>query len=672
MTKKNIWLLTLIVCVFTLLLWSTRSFGYTIEMTTEKLDLEHKYQVVNDAETKLTKYKAALSTLVEKWAANESEIASGTEVTLGGVFGTTAAAFATALSKSTPITAVAGAFLTLRKAVDVGMAISASDDYVSAMETADGAVSSAVTEINAAYAAYTAQYNRYLSACAAHSLVRFSGNTQSAVYSKSALDDAVNKSDQQRGWYHSTDLSASGIDHFIALRWGSDHWDMTDAPRNYECKGTCTVAFRSPYSALMEHRKKCGTASSIDDWILAYTLSGGGGYATSVAMQTHLNSRTVGEGCGRTWYNCDSDHSTKEVTHQVRTCAKTYTNSNGSSSPCGVSYRNCMGWTRDHDESDIWPGKSEHSESESTTSGSTTSGSIISGSGSGSQPRCATGGYNLCNDAGGCSFQGSSTTAGACGQMWCLCRSDSSSNGDSSNGDSNNGESTTTQTTPTPTVQCANNYIGSGACKFNRVVTSSSTEHQATCSGGHTYWSCSLTATPHHQDRTCTRCSLSYQNCTNHSSACQNTRWHTQESDPYITGACGDTYRKSAAGSHDSIQCSDTTCTSRSYYECQSHTHTYSSSTGGSSNGGNTGSTPTVSCGRPACTETVSSSNEHRVGPCSACGSSYWTCGTYASWSEAQHRSRTCRRSSCRQTWQRCVSSAPTCLADATKSCWAE
>ena len=128
--------------------------------------------------------------------------------------------------------------------------------------------------------------------------------------------------------------------------------------------------------------------------------------------------------------------------------------------------------------------------------------------------------------------------------------------------------------------------------------------------------------------------------------------------------ACGE-HETSVSGDH-SLQASCTstdsngnTCTVTSFYACDSHTHSYPSPP------------PTVSCGRSACTASVSSSTEHRVGPCSACGGSYWSCGKYGSYWENQHRVRTCRRSGCGNTWQRCVSSTPDCSAKSDSRCWA-
>ena len=152
--------LTFIVCVCTLFLWQNLSFGeYSTQWTTEDNELDIKHDNLSRAEEKLEKYRDALSTLIGKWSDNEKKISSNIDVTLSGAFATSATALASALSKSTPITAAAGGLLTLRKAVHAGMAISASDSYVSAMSTADSAVESAVADIAMAYSEYESQYD---------------------------------------------------------------------------------------------------------------------------------------------------------------------------------------------------------------------------------------------------------------------------------------------------------------------------------------------------------------------------------------------------------------------------------------------------------------------------------------------------------------------------------
>lgn len=95
----------------------------------------------------------------------------------------------------------------------------------------------------------------------------------------------------------------------------------------------------------------------------------------------------------------------------------------------------------------------------------------------------------------------------------------------------------------------------------------------------------------------------------------------------------------------------------------------YSGDTPGSSNPGGTSppAPSTVSCVRRTCTIAVSTPGEHRV-QCDA-GHTYMSCNTG---SYNLHRTRTCRRSACRQTWQRCTSRAPSCLAYSGRSCFAE
>ena len=102
----------------------------------------------------------------------------------------------------------------------------------------------------------------------------------------------------------------------------------------------------------------------------------------------------------------------------------------------------------------------------------------------------------------------------------------------------------------------------------------------AVCGSGHTYFTDGSYAVNQHQDRTCLRCSLTYQNCSNHGTACQNRRWHTQDATSYMTGACGHNHRINEKSQHASVTCSTRnangdTCTGGSYYACQSHTHTY-------------------------------------------------------------------------------------------------
>ena len=144
------------------------------------------------------------------------------------------------------------------------------------------------------------------------------------------------------------------------------------------------------------------------------------------------------------------------------------------------------------------------------------------------------------------------------------------------------------------------------------------------------------------------------------------------------SGTCNGTVSYHACGEHEttvsgdhSLQasCSLTnasgqSCTVTSFYACQSHTCVFPAPPP---------PPPTVSCGRSGCSESVSSSNEHRVGPCSGCSQSYWSCSWSASYWENEHRLRTCRYGTCGNTWRRCQSSTPNCLSPNRQGerCWA-
>ncbi len=276
--------LTLIVFVLSLVLYQNISFADKLSNDFEKDQLQIKLRDLDGAETRLTRYKAALGALIGKWSANERKIKSGTEVSLSGAFATSASALASALSVSTPITAVAGALLTLRKAAEVGLAINARDSYVSAMSTTDSAVATAVENINNAYEAYKTQYDKYLGVMATHLGV-----------TKASLDMSVNTTPSNTGpYYHGTSFK-----HSVNPRRPKADWDTDDAPLDYECEGSCSDRFRSPYRALMAHREKCGTSTS---------------HSTDAFV---LGQRSVTEGCGEVWYSCDSDSEAEAADHKI-------------------------------------------------------------------------------------------------------------------------------------------------------------------------------------------------------------------------------------------------------------------------------------------------------------------------------------------------------------------
>ncbi|MDE0465967.1 MAG: hypothetical protein OYL97_02830 [Candidatus Poribacteria bacterium] len=153
--------------------------------------------------------------------------------------------------------------------------------------------------------------------------------------------------------------------------------------------------------------------------------------------------------------------------------------------------------------------------------------------------------------------------------------------------------------TPTPTVVCpADSWTSCGG----------TTSHASTCSGGHSYYTCASQAW--HQDRTCTRCSQTYQNCGNSASACQSNHWHTDQA----LVACGG---KSWTG----------------------------------------------------CTARLSSKSAHRVSCTNGCGNDYWTCG---SWASRHTDAATCQRPGCGVSFYRCSNGACTSDWGTHASHWAE
>lgn len=133
-----------------------------------------------------------------------------------------------------------------------------------------------------------------------------------------------------------------------------------------------------------------------------------------------------------------------------------------------------------------------------------------------------------------------------------------------------------------------------------------STSHAATCSAGHSYYTCASLAW--HKDRTCTRCSKTYQDCKNSASACQGSHWHTQK-------AISKPKPKPT----------------------------------------------TVKCARQACGETVSDRLAHKVSVCpSGCGNHYWTCIDGAT--DRHTKTYTCRRDGCGKTFTKCTNTPTACV----------
>ena len=131
------------------------------------------------------------------------------------------------------------------------------------------------------------------------------------------------------------------------------------------------------------------------------------------------------------------------------------------------------------------------------------------------------------------------------------------------------------------------------------------------------------------------------------------------ECQPHTDYPCGHTDPTANAAYHaPQTSCTQTnangqSCTVTNFYDCDQHTHVYPA--------------PTISCGRSACSQTVSSSTQHSA-TC-ASGHSYWTCKP----SDAHlHKTRTCIRSGCGQSWLLCTSVKPNCLVNSAWKCRAQ
>ena len=256
-----------------------------------------------------------------------------------------------------------------------------------ALDIALSAVDKALSEIDKDYKAYTSAYDTYIAHCAKHQLIRFTGpNAPTPVYSKEDMYNAVNNSGQTTGWWHTDARWYPGnpgpstddyTDHSIDKVYKKTHWQVSDLPKKYPCDGskstdnTCKDKFRTPKEAWSKHRVKCGTKYYVYDphEIAVPTVQNippqGGGYgfsAVPIAIRKELDRRTVDEGCGEVWYTCDSDHTTQEADHRVRTCKIEIPQQGGGTDRCEDSFRKCMGHKKDHDESTRWNFKTVHSD----------------------------------------------------------------------------------------------------------------------------------------------------------------------------------------------------------------------------------------------------------------------------------------------------------------------
>ncbi len=296
-------------------------------------------------------------------------------------------------------------------------------------------------------------------------------------------------------------------------------------------------------------------------------------------------------------------HAVHTPRHMIRKCNITILKKGGGSYKCPDSFRKCMYHKRDHDERAWKYGLTEHSETDSSNKEVSSPVQTIT------PPPTP-------------SPTPDSTTYHACGVH---------------------------------TSDVSGDHFAAGCGSSEHYVCDGS-DHSwvyESCSALHAHYACD--GADHSLQASCSETDSHGQSCTvTNFYACQS---HTHQYPALISGACGHSYTASSSYSHRSETCPTNShgdsCTIGSYYVCKSHTHQYPE--------------PTISCGRSACQETVSSTNEHRA-TCVA-GHLYWTCKPYdVHW----HQLRTCKRSGCRQSWTLCRSAKPTCRVNSAWKCRAQ
>ena len=367
---KKVLHLTFIVCVLSLFLYQNVSYAYPSgkKWETAEKDLDIAYKAMDDHETALANIQEAMTALNDSWDSNETEIKKGKKVTVdaiaGVAVGVVTAYFTGGGSAIAYLPSIFSGWIAAKEAKDTYSRIWSRDEYVEAMQTTLSAMDTVLGDADAAYTVYKTDYAAYLKILAEHSggLVRFNGNSVTAVYSQDALDMAVNSTPRQtKYWYHSYERpyqNPPADPHTIDPRYDkTTHWTLNDLPKNYWCKGPCSVKFRSAEEAFYEHRTECGTGEDIgivSTWDIA-----------------ELQSRPIGQGCGHKYYKCPGYLDREGVQkHEIRTCTRVYTYADGSTGACldsdgePLQYRKCMHWIRDHDESRAWNLETSHSDSD--------------------------------------------------------------------------------------------------------------------------------------------------------------------------------------------------------------------------------------------------------------------------------------------------------------------
>ena len=552
-----------------------------------------RYKDIKDHETELIGAKAAVTDLNNAWSKIQTAKMEGEEAAIDAVANFAIGLVTTALTKGGGAIAYAPSVFNGYTAAKANANVTATntsnvspEKYMVALDIALSAVDKALSEIDKDYKAYTSAYDTYIAHCAKHQLIRFTGpNAPTPVYSKEDMYNAVNNSGQTTGWWHTDARWYPGnpgpstddyTDHSIDKVYKKTHWQVSDLPKKYPCDGskstdnTCKDKFRTPKEAWSKHRVKCGTKYYVYDphEIAVPTVQNippqGGGYgfsAVPIAIRKELDRRTVDEGCGEVWYTCDSDHTTQEADHRVRTCKIEIPQQGGGTDRCEDSFRKCMGHKKDHDESTRWNFKTVHSDDaagDSADAGDDSSAmhacgihaTTVSGSHSQITPPCGdsahagyacqissdhntamsgwSGPFYECQPHTNFSCGHTDPTANAAYHAYASCGisghfvCDSLTHVEEQCSNTSNGVRCTYQfwrclhpSVPSygPSHTCVYG-VSCGRSGCSQTV-SSSTQHSATCASGHSYWTCNPSDVSLHITRTCrlSTCGKSWERC---------------------------------------------------------------------------------------------------------------------------------------------------------------
>ena len=324
-------------------------------------DMDAKYKIMTNKHAIFVGAKSAVEKLNSIWSSHQQKLADGNTAIVKNVANTFIALIGAITTKgASTVTYLPTVFATYGAVESVAATRSLEFDlakYEEALNNSLSDMDAALDALKVNYPPYKQYYDDYLEACANHQITR--EGEWNKTYTQAEINTAVNKKYLTSGWYHQSESQGT---HTIYAR-GS--WSFSDLPYTYNCNstGTCAVKYRTPYQAYYDHREKCGTDASYSQLVRAYLPDS---YTTG-NFTFELGIRTVEQGCGQEWYNCDAiSHAVHTPRHMIRKCNITILKKGGGSYKCPDSFRKCMYHKRDHDERPLKYGLTEHSETDSS------------------------------------------------------------------------------------------------------------------------------------------------------------------------------------------------------------------------------------------------------------------------------------------------------------------